>query len=1117
MDHLCELPNDAARRKALNALPPTLHATYERILQRVNKSNIDVQQLVQRSLRWLVCSKGQLTSLALCEAISIETGDTQLHQDRISDENEILRWCSSLVRRSALGNCLELAHFTVKEFLMTTMDLRGRDFSVYHFGPEKDDVEMAEKCLTYLLFQHEENDKSFNREFMQENRGTCNFHQYAVFYWSEHARKNLSKPTISFLTQKLLHPSKPYTFISWARRRIKHSQPHRGCENIDFSTTSPLHFACILRLPECCEWLLHKGCRINQPSPFGTPFRCAVLGYSVLAVQQPLDWSMEPPAAELEGPRQATMAFLIDSGVDVHSSSNGEPSPIFHALSENDRVSCVKLLCKGALIDSKSAELLSRSDTCDLACEIWRGVDSTSLRPKDRAILLNAALRSENFCNDGPLAPFVQNSQSVLKPFLAAAEYGQLAIVEQIVQDQEFDINAAGHSDQRSALHLAASNDHIDIVKFLIVRGADSTLPDSRGRTPLHTSVDKPGGCRCLGFLLGPNTNVNIRDIDGLTVWHLAALEGNVHALRILRSFTAGGQSQLHLKAKDGRTILHCAAQSPSKETLVFLMDYCNQSMVHDTTLDGCTALHYAAKTNSLDAVQYLVDQDFGIHAVMNNGSNTLHCAVDHDSKATYEVVELLLQKGVDPCKIRRDGMTPIHLLLSTHQPREFVEMCRPDASNEPDSLLGVLAKYATSLDITYGAGFSALHQVCQLRENDHHFWSSHALKTLLQNGADPTLQDNEGKTALMYLVETWKALTARHYRIATAGTMIEIFLESTTDEQFLSKVYADPQIFSLALESGNEVLAYKLLECPSSVDATAYGISVLSYLEAACKYGCSRQLLEELVNRSKVDSSAAGLRSGLLVSACRSTHTVDKAIVIDLLHLGFDPNDRTVDGKTAMMLAAQGGHAAVVTSLVDHGADLFATDNNGWSVVHYALQSDSEELLHLLRKIITDWNATITADFGLYPGQCSRHATALHIAACHDSCALEFLLKNDLISNVNHVTDLQETALVIALSRNIRKNVDQLLEVNSDTTICPYQADSLLHIAVRNGFMGIVEDFASRGADLLLRDTSGLTPELVARKYGHQDIAKFLKGKSAGGKNEPGRRVTTFSPLTSN
>ncbi len=1004
MDHLCELPNDAARRKALNTLPPTLHATYERILLRVNKRSKEVQQLVQRSLRWLVCSKSPLSSSALCEAISISPGDTTLDRTAIPGEDEVLRWCSSLVRRSASGESLELAHFTVKEFLTTGIDSLDSEFGAYHFGLDIDDEELAEMCLTYLSFKEFADGGKTSKDSLHERMEKFAFRLYAVRNWMEHARKHLAKPVVWSLMQDLLHPSKPLVFISWAHDLLRvfdapddmvaYTEP-RLVNRPDLVTESPLHFASLLALPELCEWLILKGCCINQSSEFGTPLECALLGDDALYGQDFLAISEEPPSADLGESRFATVKLLISSGADVHRSSLGRPSPMFIALSMADRLSCIELLRKGAPIDSDTAKELSKDYRYDIAREIWEGIDTTSLRPEDRAILLDAALHSEGFSSEGSdsvvgcrsqnqVSPHVDN----LTPFLTAAEYGQLGVVEHIAQNPRFDINAARPETQRSALHLASSNDHIDIVKFLLEHGANCNLCDSQGRTPLHTSVEKRGRYRCLEFLLGPRADVNSGDKTGLTAWHLAASESNIHALSILKGFVADGQLPLHLKSNDGKTLLHCAAQSSSKDILVFLMEHCNQSAVYDTDSDGFTALHYAVKAKSLDAVQYLIDRKFDTHAITIDGSNTLHCAVDQDSEVVWGGVELLLKKGVDPCKIRKDGMTPIHLLLSRlpQIPETIYGL------SQWETVLNGLTQYAMSLDSTYGVGLSLLHQVCQLGDDGFFEWRPTALKILLQNGADPTLQDDMGKTALMYLVEAGKKSIMKSGYVPTSTVkMIKETIDSTDDETFLSTVCADPQNLCLALVSRNEELAYKLLEYSPSVDATIDEISALSSLEAACQYGCSRKLLEELLGRSKVDRGAAGSASGLLVCACKAKRgPIDKTTVIDLLDLGFDPNDRPVEGRSALMLAAEVGDLAVVEILIHHGADVSATDNNGWSVIHYALLSRNEELWQYLRRFSPDWNATIAADLGSW----SRDATALHIAASCDSRALEFLLK---------------------------------------------------------------------------------------------------------------------------
>ena len=108
MDHLCELPNDDARLKALGSLPPDLNSTYERILGRVNRSNAETRKLVRRALRWISNENSfVLTAQALCEAVSIDWENTKRNTQAIPGEFEILYWCSSLVRKSADGRRLE--------------------------------------------------------------------------------------------------------------------------------------------------------------------------------------------------------------------------------------------------------------------------------------------------------------------------------------------------------------------------------------------------------------------------------------------------------------------------------------------------------------------------------------------------------------------------------------------------------------------------------------------------------------------------------------------------------------------------------------------------------------------------------------------------------------------------------------------------------------------------------------------------------------------------------------------------------------------------------------------------------------------------------------------------
>lgn len=113
LDYLCDLPTDAAKRRALESLPPTLHETYERILDNITLSGIENQEIVCSLLRWLIYAKEKLTTPALRHAVSLKEGDVSVDPEAIVDEDTLLWRCSSLARKNPSTGLLELAHFTV--------------------------------------------------------------------------------------------------------------------------------------------------------------------------------------------------------------------------------------------------------------------------------------------------------------------------------------------------------------------------------------------------------------------------------------------------------------------------------------------------------------------------------------------------------------------------------------------------------------------------------------------------------------------------------------------------------------------------------------------------------------------------------------------------------------------------------------------------------------------------------------------------------------------------------------------------------------------------------------------------------------------------------------------
>jgi len=364
MDYLCELNTDKAIRKALNSLPPTLYATYERILDRVNASNADTQQLVQRALMWIICSKEPLSSKELLEAVSISEGDIGLDVDAIPDEEGILKWCSSLVRRTPDGDRLELAHFTVEEFLFA-IDAKAPNspYAKYKVSSEDQNIVLSKLCLTYLLFEDFQNTQWNGKADLKEFSEEYSFYSYSSDYWAHHALAHRSDEGILDLVKILFDPSKNGNFLSWSYFWIWSITKNDDLELT--SNTETLHFAAALSFYDICTWLINeKGRRsdLDKLSTIGTPIYCALAALELFTtsgvIGQPVAFEDSEQGIHDQN-KYLTFDCLLDAGaridnIRVHPKFDWTPLSLALKL----RFGWLILLERGVLLDDVSLEVV---------------------------------------------------------------------------------------------------------------------------------------------------------------------------------------------------------------------------------------------------------------------------------------------------------------------------------------------------------------------------------------------------------------------------------------------------------------------------------------------------------------------------------------------------------------------------------------------------------------------------------------------------------------------------------------------------------------------------------------------------------------------------------------
>ncbi|KAK7596659.1 hypothetical protein V3481_003272 [Fusarium oxysporum f. sp. vasinfectum] len=242
----------------------------------------------------------------ICEAISLEEDATTLEDDEIVEEEELLRWCSSLVRVSKSGSFnggktrIQFAHFTVKEYLRSLKTRESdheypqlKEYAVSH----EDGIDFFSfLCLRFLTMEDIERfpptrdtTRAISCILAQHRRRT--FYEPSVLTWAAYATTSKMGDRTRKLLRKLLHPSETPAFCLWAIDIIFCHHPssiEASSESIKILSqviaavlrpeSTPLHMAAAFSMPDACQELLEGGSDVLACSKFGTPLHCALGG-----------------------------------------------------------------------------------------------------------------------------------------------------------------------------------------------------------------------------------------------------------------------------------------------------------------------------------------------------------------------------------------------------------------------------------------------------------------------------------------------------------------------------------------------------------------------------------------------------------------------------------------------------------------------------------------------------------------------------------------------------------------------------------------------------------------------------------------------------------------------
>lgn len=315
-------------------------------------------------------------------------------------------------------------------------------------------------------------------------------------------------------------------------------------------------------------------------------------------------------------------------------------------------------------------------------------------------------------------AKFGSTSQMV--NLITAASEGNIEEVKALLEFGSMDLNQ-GDYDHRTALHLAAHEGHLDVVKLLCNAGANVNVKDRWGDRPLDDAKKARKNSDAIIRILSGATDASFTDEQPAIMYDLNNQQYDNATILKRGNSKDEGMTQLPIEEfAMGCSFLHQAALGNRVVLKTMLLE--RPALANFRDYDRRTALHIAASEGQLDICHLLVAKGARINRVDRWGGSPLDDAQRHRHA---DVVKFLQNCGAK--------------FGSTSQVTNFITAASEGDSEEVQAFLDF-----GSVDVNQGDydHRTALH----LASNEGHL---EIVRMLCEAGADVCVQDRWGRSPL--------------------------------------------------------------------------------------------------------------------------------------------------------------------------------------------------------------------------------------------------------------------------------------------------------------------------------------------------------------------------------
>ena len=713
-----------------------------------------------------------------------------------------------------------------------------------------------------------------------------------------------------------------------------------------------------------------------------------------------------------------------------------------HLASLSNRPEVVRLLCQARADKHASAGrggtplmmavLCGHPEVVDMLCEEDPKRQAKML--KQTALLLHVAARNGHdgivwrLCKCGANVNEMVTQEALDQLHDSAPPAGE----DEVDADmQRVDLNEENHTEDGTVERSPKEELHAEAY-------AEGASPDPDKDVPIELEVEHEHPEVCLHV--------------GATPMFMAALYGRLETVKVL--YEAGAQID-KTGAKDGATPFIVAAQQGHLEVVKCLLDF--RAQVNRCLTDiGATAIYLAAESGQREIVNFLCKYRADLNQPTSDCQQPpLLAAALHNH---FDIVDMLCAARADIDGVRSDASQDTTLTLASEY--GFHQTCRIllEARANPNKAAG---SGAAPLLLAAEHGHESLVQLLCAATAD----PNQALKTsegiaplpvaarrgflqivehLLRARANPNMKCFPAHlSAIMLATESSNAClghtlsimpdTRYESDVGTPVLFVALLNERVEVVRMLCRYKADPnkcaddQASPLLCAAKTGVIQSVKILCEAGANVNFACAPQISPLHWAAGEG-QFEIVEYLSQlRADVNQEAHDGRFPLC-SAVATDELENSKTVQVLLAARADCNKRTIEGATALILAAEHHQVDAARCLLEAHANIEAATTNGTTALLMAAEvaapcTSMAELLLEQRSMVDRANL----DFG---------ATALHIAASRGHLTLvERLLQQR--AQVDCTSAKGHTPLHFACWWNHAEVVSALLHARADKQAC--------------------------------------------------------------------------------